>query len=154
MSSSDVAMSRMQIGGEVPLLATEITDQCIYTGLFGSIDSARMAMITEKMIDLAEDKEISVAIVDLSNVEAIDSSVAGYMVRLGKTLDLVGVTAIFCGISGSLASTMVAAGLGLEEFLTTRNMKEALRVSFEITGYRLEQVAKGISSAQAQKAVK
>ncbi|MES9991267.1 MAG: STAS domain-containing protein [Candidatus Thiodiazotropha sp.] len=150
MSSSDVALSRKQIGGEVPLLTTEITDQCIYTGLFGTIDSARMAAITEKMINLAEDREVSVAIVDLSNVEAIDSSVAGYMVRLGKTLKLVGVTTVFCGISGSLASTMVAAGLGLEEFITTRNMKEALRVSLELTGYKLEKAASEISSAQAK----
>jgi rsbT co-antagonist protein RsbR len=141
MSSDDVAVSRKQIGGEVSLVTTEITDQCIYTGLFGSIDSARMASITEKMIELAEDREISVAIVDLSNVEAIDSSVAGYMVRLGKTLKLVGVSTVFCGISGSLASTMVAAGLGLEEFLTTRNMKEALKVSLKMTGYKLVQTS-------------
>ena len=56
MDSNDVAVSRKQIGGEVPLIATEITDQCIYTGLFGSIDSARMAAITEKMISLAEER--------------------------------------------------------------------------------------------------
>ena len=153
MSIDNVAISRKQIGGEVPLLTTEITDQCIYTGLFGTIDSARMATITEKMINLAEVKEISVAIIDLSNVEAIDSSVSGYMVRLGKTLKLVGVTPIFCGISGSLASTMVAAGLDLGGFYATRNMKSALKISFEMTGYTLDKTSEGYLSSIANKAL-
>lgn len=135
MSPTDVAMSRRQVGAEVPMVASEITEECIYTGLFGSIDSARMASITESLIQLADERQVQTAIVDLSNVEAIDSSVAAYMVKLGKTLELVGVLPIFCGISGPLASTMVAAGLDLDRFRAFRDLKSALRYSLEVTGY-------------------
>ena len=137
MSPTDVAMSRRQVGAEVPMVASEITDDCIYTGLFGSIDSARMASITESLIQLADERQVQMAIIDLSNVEAIDSSVAAYMVKLGKTLELVGVGAVFCGISGPLASTMVGAGLDLGRFKAVRDLKAALQYSFEATGYRL-----------------
>ena len=137
MSPTDVAMSRRQVGAEVPMVASEITDDCIYTGLFGSIDSARMNSITESLIRLADERQVQTAIIDLSNVEAIDSSVAAYMVKLGKTLELVGVMPIFCGISGPLASTMVAAGLDLGSFKAVRDLKAALQYSFEATGYRL-----------------
>lgn len=137
MSHNEVAMSRNQIGGEVPMVASELTEECIYTGLFGSIDSARMNAITERLTELAENRESTVAIIDLANVEAIDSSVASYMIRLANTLRLVGVVPIFCGISTPLAATMVAAGVDLAQYLTTRNLKSALRVALEISGYTL-----------------
>ncbi len=137
MCPTDVAMSRRQVGAEVPMVASELTDNSIYTGLFGSIDSARMASITESLIQLADERQVQIAIIDLSNVDAIDSSVAAYMVKLGKTLELVGVSSVFCGISGPLASTMIGAGLDLGRFRAVRDLKAALQYSFEATGYRL-----------------
>jgi len=83
MAPQKVALSRKQIGGEVPMVATEITDTCIYSGLFGSLDSSRMAIIINKVTTLANARQISLVIVDLGNVEAIDSSVAGHLVKLG-----------------------------------------------------------------------
>ena len=137
MASTKVAMSRKQIGGEVPMVANEITDDCIYTGLFGSLDSARMAIVSDKLMELANGKQISLVIVDLGNVEAIDSSVAGHLVRLGNTLKLVGVKPIFCGITAELAKTMVTAGVNMGDYITVRDLKSALKVSLELSGYQL-----------------
>jgi len=137
MSPQKVALSRKQIGGEVPMVANEITDNCIYTGLFGSLDSSRMATIIDKITNLANTKQISLVIIDLGNVEAIDSSVAGHLVKLGNILKLVGVTPIFCGISAELAKTMVTAGVNLGIFITERNLKSALLKSFSITKQKL-----------------
>jgi len=137
MRSDKVAMSRKQIGGEVPMVVNEITEDCLYTGLFGSLDSARMAIISDRLTELADEKQISLVIVDLGNVEAIDSSVAGHLVRLGNVLKLVGVNPIFCGITGALARTMVTAGVNLGDYTTVRDLKSALKVSFEMSGYQL-----------------
>ncbi len=137
MASDKVAISRKQIGGEVPMVANAISDDCIYTGLFGSLDSARMSVISDKLTSLANAKEINFVIVDLSNVEAVDSSVAGHLVRLGNILKLVGITPIFCGISGELAKTMVTAGVGLDNFVSIRDLKSALALSYKMSGYKL-----------------
>jgi len=37
MNDNEVAISRKQISGEVPMVANVITDSCVYTGLFGSL---------------------------------------------------------------------------------------------------------------------
>jgi len=145
MVSGNVAMSRKQVGGEVPMVANEITDDCIYTGLFGSLDSARMSSISDKLVVLSSSKQISVVIIDLGNVEAVDSSVAGHLSRLGDILKLVGVTAIFCGISGELSKTMVTAGVGLGNYITARDLKSALQISLEKTGYILEKITRNYS---------
>ncbi|MCP4325580.1 MAG: STAS domain-containing protein [Alteromonadales bacterium] len=132
MDPQKVALSRKQIGGEVPMVATEITDNCIYSGLFGSLDSSRMATIIDKITSLANLKQISLVIIDLGNVEAIDSSVAGYLVKLGNILSLVGVMPIFCGISAELAKTMATAEVDLGSYLIERDLKAALMKTFEI----------------------
>lgn len=140
MPPQKVALSRKQIGGEVPMVATEITDDCIYSGLFGSLDSSRMAAISDKIARLSNSKQISLVIIDLGNVEAIDSSVAGHLVKLGNILQLIGVTPIFCGISAELAKTMVTAGVNLSHYFTERNLKSALLKSFQLSNKKLVNV--------------
>jgi len=137
MNNEKMAISRKQIASEVPMVANEITDGCIYTGLFGSLDSARMNIIGAKITQLCEEKEISVVIIDLGNVKAIDTAVAGYINNLGNTLKFVGVEPIICGITSELANTMVKAGVKLENLIVSRNLKSALKESFKLTGYTL-----------------
>lgn len=50
MAPENVAVSRKQIGGEVPMVVAEVTNECIYTGLFGSLDSARMSVVTDQFM--------------------------------------------------------------------------------------------------------
>jgi len=137
MCPQKVALSRKQIGGEVPMVVTEITDYCIYSGLFGSLDSARMSMISDKITNLSNTKQISHAIIDLGNVEALDSSVAGHLLNLGNILALIGVIPIFCGVSGELAKTMVFAGIDLGQFHIERDLKSALAKSFSLSGKKI-----------------
>ena len=135
MTTDDVAVSRKQIGGEVPMVVAEATDDCIYTGLFGSLDSARMAVVTEKLTALCESSRISLVVIDLGNVDAIDSAVSAELVRLADVLVMVGVEPIFCGIKGVLARTMVTAGMG--KYTIQRDLKSALKYSFKQSGYTL-----------------
>ena len=140
MASGQVAFSRKQISGEVAMIANELTNDCIYTGLFGALDSARMASVSERLTDLANEKQNSVAIIDLANVEAIDSAVAGYMESLAKTLTLVGVKSIFCGISGDLARTMVSAGVTMGEYPIVRDLKSAHKLALAMDGKEIRDV--------------
>jgi len=137
MENEKMAISRKQIGTEVPMVTNELTDDCVYTGLFGSLDSARMNLVAAKIVKLCDEKQISVVIIDLGNVTAIDTAVAGYLNKLGSTLKLVGAEPIICGITGELANTMVQAGVELDKVTTVRNLKEALKISFKLTGYEL-----------------
>ncbi|WDT84580.1 STAS domain-containing protein [Alteromonas sp. 009811495] len=122
----NVAISRKQIGGESPIVASEIFDSCIYSGFFGTIDSARMAAITDKLIKMIEASSYTVAIIDLSNVDAIDSSVASQFVQSADTLKLLGVRTIFCGIRGGVAVTMVKTGIVLGHYTVKKRLKEAI----------------------------
>lgn len=135
MSTDQVALSRKHLSSEVPMLARELTDFCLYIGVFGSIDSGRMAQITHQLTDKCESSESSVVIVDLANVDAIDTAVSTHLIRMGKVLQLIGVAVIFCGIKGNLARTMVSAGVEFETFQVVRDLKSALDKAYRLQGF-------------------
>ena len=132
-----VAISRKKIGGEVPLVVNEITDKCLYSGFFGTLDSARMKGITDKILDLASATNIEIIIIDLANVDIIDSAVATHLTRLGDTLILVGVKVIFCGIQSTVAQTMITSGIDMKGFKISRNVKLAIKEVFALQGLKL-----------------
>jgi len=132
-----VAYSRAKIGGEVPVVVNEIMDRCLYSGLFGVLDSARMQAITEKILDIVTATGIEMIIIDLGSVDIIDSAVAGRLAKLGDTLRLAGVKIIICGIQPFIAQTMANAGVSLERLKVSRNLKSALEEVFAIEGLEL-----------------
>ncbi|RUM45723.1 MAG: STAS domain-containing protein [Hydrogenimonas sp.] len=137
MGIDKVAISRKQISVETPLITTEITDNCLYSGFFGSLDSTRVAEIADKITLACEAQQFEYIIIDLGNVEAIDSAVATHLLRLGDVLSLIGVQPIFCGIHGMLARTMVASGVSMGHMKTVANLKSALKLCYELSGLEL-----------------
>ncbi|MBW1796737.1 MAG: STAS domain-containing protein [Deltaproteobacteria bacterium] len=135
-----VAISRKKIGGEVPMAVSEITDRCLYSGLFGTLDSARMKVITDKILDLLTATGIEIIIINLANVDVIDSAVASHLVRLGDTLKLTGVEVMFCGIMPQVAQIMITAGIEMKGFRITRDLKSALKEVFTLQGFKLVRV--------------
>jgi len=137
---AQMAISRKKIGGEVPLVVNEITERCLYTGFFGTLDSSRMKAITDKILILLGNTGIEIVIVDLANVDIIDSAVASHLARLGETFTLVGVATVFCGIMPQVAQIMVTASIEMKGFRITRDLKAAVKEVFALQGFKLVRV--------------
>jgi len=135
-----VAISRKKIGGGIPIVVNEITDKCLYSGFFGTLDSARMKAITDKILDLLTVTGVEILIIDLINVDMIDSAVAARLARLGDILKLVGVEVIFCGIIPQVAQIMVLSGVEMRGFKISRNLKSAIKEVFALQGFRLVKI--------------
>jgi len=135
-----MAISKKQIRLEAPMVAVEIIEGCVYSGLFGSIDSSRMHDISEKIIKLAEYKDIKIVIIDLSNVTVIDSSVANFMNKFEKTLKFLGIKMILCGIQSELANVMVKANVDINSDYIVKNLKFALSLSYKFLGYKVVKI--------------
>ena len=65
--------------------------------------SKRLIVPVSKRCD---EEKAEIVIVDLANVDAIDTAVATHLVRLGKVLELIGVKIVFCGINRSKKSSI------------------------------------------------
>lgn len=132
-----VAISRTKIGGEPPIVVGEITDKCLYSGFFGTLDSARIQTTTEKIISLLGKTGIEIIVVDLSNVDIIDSAVVVHIMKFAATLKFIGVDVIFCGINSIVAQTMVTAGVELKGYRISRDLKSAVKEVFLRQGLML-----------------
>lgn len=128
------AYSRSKIGGEVPMIVSEIVDGCLYSGFYGSLDSARTQAIIEKILNLLVTTESSFLIADLGNIDIVDSSVAAHLIQLADSAKAVGAEVIFCGISPAIAQTMVGAGVNVRQLQIARNLKSALKKVFVLQG--------------------
>lgn len=140
VENQKVAIARKKIGGEIPIVVNELTERCLYTGFFGTLDSARMKSITDKILEMLTSTGIEMVVIDLANIDIIDSAVASHLVRLGETLNLIGVETIFCGIMPSVAQIVVTSGIEVKGFKISRDLKSAIKLVFELQGIKLVKI--------------
>lgn len=136
----EVAISRRKIVGEAPIVINEVTDRCLYSGFFGTLDSARIKKIIDGILETTTRTEHDMIIIDLSNVDVIDSAIAGHLVKMNKTLQLVGLDVIFCGFKPVVAQSLVAAGVLLENIYVAKNFKRALKEAYRRQGLKLVKI--------------
>ena len=136
-ANQEVAISRRVLGGETPIVINEITDRCLYSGFFGTLDSVRMKKVNDAIMDAADRNDHDLMIIDLSNVEVIDSAVAANLKKLNKLLQLLGVDVIFCGFKPVVASSMISAGVELENIHVEKNLKRAINCVYKKQGLQL-----------------
>jgi len=132
-----VAISRRKIVGEAPIIVNEVSERCLFSGFFGTLDSARMKKIMDGILEITPRTEHDIIIIDLSNVDVIDSAIAGHLVKLNKTLQMVGLDVIFCGFKPIVAQSMVSAGVILENIYVAKNFKRALGEAYRRQGLML-----------------
>ncbi len=141
-SQQEVAISRRVLGREAPIVINEITDRCLYSGFFGSLDSMRMKKVNDAIMEVADRNDHDMMIIDLSNVEVIDSAVAANLKKLNKLLQLIGVEVTFCGFKPVVAASMISAGVELDSIHVEKNLKRSIKHVFKKQGLQLVPIDK------------
>ncbi len=142
LPEAKVAISRKKIGGEIPIVVNEITDNCLYAGFFGTLDSDRAKVVSDKILDMLRATGIEIVIIDLGNVDIIDSAVASHLIKLGEIFNFVGVKTLYCGIIPSVAQVMASSGINIKGFEITRDLKSAIKLVFKMQGLELIPIKK------------
>lgn len=135
--SEKVVMKESEMGVEAPLVVSQIFSNCLYSGFFGRLDSERIKVVTNKMLESIDFYDCDFIIIDLSNVDIIDSAIAAHLVKISNTIKLSGVEVILCGIKGFVAQTMAVVDVHLDDFRITKDLKKALNLVYELSGYQL-----------------
>ena len=141
-TNPELAISRRVLGGEAPIVINEITDRCMYSGFFGTLDSVRMKKVNDAIMEAADRNDHDMMIIDLSNVEVIDSSVAANLKKLNKLLQLIGVDVVFCGFKPVVASSMISAGVELDNIRVEKNLRRAIKYVYNRQGLMLVAIPK------------
>ena len=116
-------------------------DGILFLSLTGFIDSARAETIINKSLSRIQATDAPFLVVDISGVQAIDSAVAKHLFDLNSAASLMGCVAVFCGLTPSVAHSMVSLNLDFAKVTTRTTIQSALRYCFEAQGYVVKKVS-------------
>jgi rsbT co-antagonist protein RsbR len=104
-----------------------VWDSVLCVPLIGVMDNDRANELIERLLGEASRSSTRYVILDLTGIDALDTSIAGHLLRLLRSLKLLGVEGLVTGISPQVAQTMVGLGVELEDVQTFRSLRESLR---------------------------
>lgn len=105
----------------------EVWDGVLCMPIVGVLDSHRSSEMTNTLLAAVSSRRAEAAIVDITGIEVVDTSVADHFIRMAKSVRLLGAECMLTGVSPSIAQTIVRLEIDLEGLTTHRNLREGLR---------------------------
>lgn len=96
--------------------------------IIGRLDDRRTSVMLSTLLDKVAFHAATHAVLDLTGVDHIDAATADQIVRICRTVALLGASVILCGIRVQVVAVLVDLQLDLSSIGTVRNLKEALRL--------------------------
>ncbi len=96
---------------ETPLIP--VLEDVLVLPLVGQIDRRRAEQITQTALQALHDQRARIVIIDLTGVPLIDAELAGWIVQLGKALQLLGARVLLTGVRVELAQAIASQELDL-----------------------------------------
>jgi rsbT co-antagonist protein RsbR len=94
--------------------------------IIGTLDSDRSNVVMDNLLSAITKTGASVAILDISGVPTVDTTVAQHLMKTMQAAKLMGADCIISGIRPEIAQTMVHLGIDLTEVKTRSSMARAL----------------------------
>lgn len=105
----------------------DVWDDILTLPVIGLMDEARATDMTEKLLRRVVDARARWVLVDLTGVRAMDSATADHLIRLARSVRMIGCRCIVTGISPDIALMLVELGVGLEDLTPMRSLREGLK---------------------------
>jgi len=107
-----------------------IWDRVLVIPLIGFMDTKRSQQLTENLLNQVAASQIEVAILDVTGVPMVDSTVANHLLTTVSSLRLLGASCVISGIRPEVARTIVLLGVDLASVKTVASLSHALKWAF------------------------
>lgn len=114
-----------------------IYDEIIVLPLVGSIDSRRSAQIMEALLNGIQHYAAEIAIIDITGVSVVDTSVANHLIQTTRAASLLGAHCVLVGISAEVAQAMVHLGIDLSTVVTRSNLQAGIEYALDRLGKQI-----------------
>ena len=105
--------------------------------LIGHLDTNRSMQIMEVLLQAIHRDHAHVAILDITGVPVIDTSVANHLIQATRAAALLGTTCVLVGITPEVAQTMVQLGIDMGTLRTQSNLQTGLLSALQHQGVRM-----------------
>lgn len=105
----------------------EIWPGVLCAPIVGVLDSGRAAEMTSALLGSVVATKASLAIIDITGIEAMDTQATDHFLRMARTVKLLGSHCALSGIHPNVARTIVHMGIDLTGVESYRTLREALQ---------------------------
>jgi len=105
--------------------------------LIGVIDTQRAAQIEEHLLNAISETQSEVAILDITGVSIIDTSVARHLLKTVGSARMLGATVILTGFSPENAQTIIRLGIDFTSLRTRGSLQAGIAEAFALTNKQI-----------------
>ncbi len=113
----------------------EVWDDVLALPVIGVVDTQRSALMTERVLAEVVAKKSKYVVVDLTGVEIVDTSTADRLIKLSRSVGMLGAECVVSGIQPAVAQTLIELGVELTGLFAQRNLKRALDYCISRSGH-------------------
>lgn len=127
----------LQVIREASTPVTSVASGILVVPLVGLFDRFRAELLNERLLDEVARARARVVILDISGVPLFDTDAAQLIIRLARSVRLLGAKIILVGMSPNNARTIVALGIDLDEITTCRALEDGLRQALALVRMKI-----------------
>ncbi|RME80507.1 MAG: STAS domain-containing protein [Caldilineae bacterium] len=131
MTSREQVIKRQQM--ELMELSTpvvQVWEGILVLPIIGTLDTARTQVVMENLLQAIVETASDIAIIDITGVPMVDTSVAQHLIKTVTAARLMGARCIVSGIRPQIAQTMVNLGVTFADITTRASLADALAYAF------------------------
>ena len=115
-----------------PVLA--VLERLLIVPLVGGVDVARARQLTDELLRRIRSDRAQVAVIDVTGVPAIDSMVAGQLVRTVEACRLLGTRVIVTGLSAETTQALATIGVDLGSIHAVADLQRGIEEAQRLLG--------------------
>jgi len=113
----------------VPVI--DVWDDIIMLPIIGIVDTQRSLEMTQRLLRRVASGGGRYVIIDLTGVDVVDTSATDHLIRMMRSVQLLGAFCVISGISPEIARTLVELDVDIGSTAVVRSLKEALTLCFK-----------------------
>lgn len=107
-----------------PMLS--ISETTVVMPIVGAIDTRRVQMIMQTLLNGVAETRATVVIMDITGVPVVDTQVANALIRTSQAVALLGAKVVLTGIRPEVAQTLVGLGVDLSNITTRGTLRDGI----------------------------
>jgi rsbT co-antagonist protein RsbR len=104
----------------------KVWDEVLCLPIIGAVDASRASEMMENLLESIVREQARFAILDLTGVEAMDTSTVHHILRIFGAARTLGVEGVLSGVQPAVAQTIVSLGIDLDALRMVRTLHDAL----------------------------